>query len=980
MARNEAVGDVDTPMSKEPRRARRQRFRALPPCLWHNFFSLRIILIRDVPVPHQSLLDVNQRLASEGPISNLSRLSLMNNNTITTFCHSRMIPETDDPLKEITDAMPLLIWVADRTGKVIHYNRKVRDYTGSIIDKKGNWIWENLIHPDDLESSLATWNECILSRKTYEMEHRLKMADRSYQWHLSRATPKIGVDGNSVRWYGTATNIHAQKKYESKSNGVVATPSEELRQRTKPVTEAIKSLPATQQQTALNRYNKRFLTEFSQKFSSYDGRDEFFHSLVKFLYDMTGLDYVLVGKADTDSEGKFVINTIALTAFGEVANNITYPMSKGPCYEVIKGQLYSYPKNCRRIFPENRTLVEFEVEGYLGYPLYDGNGNATGLIAVMHQKEIADDETVASILRIVAKRAEFELDRIEYEKALKKHNKELQISTNRLQSTLNGVPAMITLLEVVYDQDKQPVDFVISAGNKATGDFAGCEMNQLIGKRMTALYPEGFRPKLMDSYLQVFSTGDPLCLEFFNPELKKWYSVFVTNQVDGNGVVSFVLEITEQKKAEEERKKNLLLAELDQAKTEFFSNVSHEFRTPLTLILGPLSDVITNLHTSSTMPEDLEKLRFAERNALRLQKLVNTLLEFSRIEAGRSDAVFQPTDIAEFTTLLASNFRSVMEKAGLRFVISCQSVEPIYVNLDMWEQIVLNLISNAFKFTFEGKIEVMIKDYKKHIQLCVNDSGIGISKQNVSKIFERFARIRNSKSRTYEGSGIGLALVKELVNMHGGSIKVKSEEGEGTAIMVSIPKGRNHLPARNIYELKETRTSSSLSAVFENEAVSWLPDTYQKVKFRDGSVSSADYDHAKNPKVLLVDDNSDLREYIKRILGEKYTSITANNGRSALELIRAGMRPDLILADVMMPEMDGYALLCELRKSMPVPRIPFIILTANASEEARIEGMRYDVDDYLVKPFSSRELLARIDSRLKIAAIQNSKAHEAARP
>lgn len=880
--------------------------------------------------------------------------------------------ETEDPLREITDAMPLLVWIADRAGGIIHHNKNIRDYTQSVIDRQGNWSWEKLLHPDDLMSSLETWNECIRSQKLYVQEHRLKMADSSYQWHLTRALPKISHDGEFVCWCGTTMNIHAQKSVESKVEDVLSHAPEERGQRPKPLSETIKPFANMDQEKGLNRYSQRFLMEFSQKFSAYDGRHECFHSLVQFLYDVTGLDYVLVGKAENDGDGKFVINTIALTAFGELADNITYPMWKGPCYEVVKGQLYSYPRKCREIFPENKTLVEFKVEGYLGYPLYDGNGKAVGLIAVMHRKEIEDHETVASILRIVAKRAEFELERMEYEKALKQHNLELQASSSRLQSTFDGVPAMIALLAVVYDDSEQPVDFVISAANKAAGEFVGCETEELIGKRMIALYPETFKSKLLDSYLQVFSTGDPLYLESSNDELRKWYAIFVTRQVDGKGVVSVVLEISEQKKAAEERKQNVLLRELDHAKTEFFSNVSHEFRAPLTLILGPLSEVIKKLEKNSAMTEDLDKLRFAERNGLRLQKLVNTLLEFSRIEAGKTDAIFQPTDIAEYTALLASNYRSVIEKAGLKFIVNCGSVEPIYINLDMWEKIVLNLISNAFKFTFEGKIEVLIKDFKRHVQLCVRDSGIGISEPNLPKIFERFARIPNSRSRTFEGSGIGLALVNEFVNIHGGSIKVKSKEGEGTAMMVSILKGKAHLPAKNIYELNERRTSSPLSSVFENEAASWLPDKFSEVKFKEGPTSRNEHEHPRHAKVLVVDDNSDLREYVKRILSEKYIIITANNGQSALDLINGGIKPDLILSDIMMPEMDGYEFLTELRRSKSIPRIPFLILTSKASEEARIEGMRRGVDDYLVKPFSSRELIARIDSRIQIAAVQNT--------
>lgn len=873
-----------------------------------------------------------------------------------------------DALKEFAEAIPLLVWIADPSGKVIYCNWMSSDYSESATDEHGGWHWEQLIHSEHLASSVAKLKRSIRLGAGYEKEHLLRMADGTYQWHLTRIVPKVSGDDAVACWFGTATNIHDRKVSEVEHPDDAAPPSERLAQkvedRTKRLTDVIKSLENKNQETALSRYNQRFLIEFSEKFASYDGHHGFFQSLVKFLYDLTKLDYILVGTADKDKDGKFCINTMAITAFGELTDNITYPMWKGPCYEVVKGTVYSYPSKCREIFNENPTLADFNVEGYLGYPLYDGNGNAAGLIALMHQKEIEDHETIASILRIVAKRAEFELDRIGYEKRLVRSNVELQSFANRLQSTFDGVPTMIALLEVVHDDHHHPVDFVISAANKATADFTGCSTRDLMGKTMIALYPESFRGELMDSYLKVFDTGEPLYLEFLNTGLNRWFSIFVTKQVDGSGLVSAALEITEQKKGEEERRQNLLLAELDHAKTEFFSNVSHEFRTPLTLILGPLTDVMTMLDKRVGMSEELERLRFVERNALRLQKLVNTLLEFSRIEAGRNDAVFQPSDIAEYTALLASNFRSVIEQTGLKFVVHCESVEPVYINLDMWEKIVLNLISNAFKFTFEGKIEVLIKDYKRHVQLVVEDSGVGISEANLPRIFERFARVTASRCRTYEGSGIGLALVKELVSMHRGSIKVKSKEGQGTVITVSILKGKAHLPPNSIHELKEKRILSPLASAFESEAVGWLPDLF--VRTPPGKASPSD-DCRSIKRILLVDDNSDLREYIKKILSERYTIFTASNGRYALELIQNGVRPDLILADVMMPEMDGYALLSELRSSS-IPEIPVIMLTSKASEEARIEGMRHGADDYIAKPFSPRELIARIDSRIRSAA------------
>ncbi len=252
---------------------------------------------------------------------------------------------------------------------------------------------------------------------------------------------------------------------------------------------------------------------------------------------------------------------------------------------------------------------------------------------------------------------------------------------------------------------------------------------------------------------------------------------------------------------EGERQRAAELAELDRAKTAFFSNVSHEFRTPLTLMLGPLDDLLTRSDDAIT-PEDRALLTMARRNGQRLLKLVNTLLDFARIEAGRTQASYQPTDLPELTADMASNFRSACEHAGIRLDVHCPPLaEAAYVDREMWEQIVLNLLSNAFKFTFDGGISVRLEDDRGHFVLVVTDTGAGIPAEALPRMFERFHRVADTRGRSHEGSGIGLALVQELVKLHGGSISVESQLGEGTTFRVAIPKGSGHLPTEQRQEI-----------------------------------------------------------------------------------------------------------------------------------------------------------------------------------
>jgi signal transduction histidine kinase/CheY-like chemotaxis protein len=424
---------------------------------------------------------------------------------------------------------------------------------------------------------------------------------------------------------------------------------------------------------------------------------------------------------------------------------------------------------------------------------------------------------------------------------------------------------------------------------------------------------------------------------------------------------------------EEERERAEALAELDRAKTAFFSNVSHEFRTPLTLLLGPVSQLLEPTDRSA---EERTALELIERNALRLHKLVNTLLDFSRIEAGRIEARFAPVRLSELTADLASAFRSPIEHAGLALRVDVtEPPELAYVDREMWEKIVLNLMSNAFKHTFDGEIAVTLTSSDGEAILTVSDTGVGIPETEISHVFERFHRVPSARSRTHEGSGIGLSLVQELVRLHGGSISARSQVGVGSTFEVRIPLGSAHLPAAHV----EHEFASPLSteehrviAPYVREASSWSGQFDALVPERPDAIS--DSAALAGANVLVVDDNADMRQYISRLLAGAGASVReAGDGNAALELIEASV-PNVILSDVMMPGLDGLGLLAALRADEQRRSIPFILLSARAGEESRIGGLAAGADDYLVKPFAAKELIARVASQLRLA-----RAHEAER-
>ncbi|APR84269.1 PAS/PAC sensor hybrid histidine kinase [Minicystis rosea] len=425
---------------------------------------------------------------------------------------------------------------------------------------------------------------------------------------------------------------------------------------------------------------------------------------------------------------------------------------------------------------------------------------------------------------------------------------------------------------------------------------------------------------------------------------------------DRHGKVVFMTaegrDVTEQRRLEREvERQQEELRRNDRLKSEFFADISHELRTPLTLLLGPLEDLLGN-RTAPLPPEQRWQVEMAHRSALRLLKLANTFLDFTRIEAGHAQARRERTDLARLTTDLAELFRVAVERAGLSLVID---VEPLgrdyFLDREMWEKIVFNLLSNALKFTFEGSITVRVRRAGESARLEIADTGTGIEAHELPHVFDRFRRVRGARSRTHEGTGIGLALVQELTKLHHGRVEIASTFGRGTTMTVTIPPGEGPEVPSGV-----TMGTRLTSAHFAEEALRWTP-----------APPHVEHKRTKDrPRVLVADDNADMREYIARLLEPQYEVILVSDGRSALETVRT-THPDLVLSDVMMPGLDGLELLRRIRADMGIRHTPVVLLSARAGEEASVEGLESGADDYLVKPFSARELLARVRTHLTLA-------------
>lgn len=416
--------------------------------------------------------------------------------------------------------------------------------------------------------------------------------------------------------------------------------------------------------------------------------------------------------------------------------------------------------------------------------------------------------------------------------------------------------------------------------------------------------------------------------------------------------------ISDARAIQAERERAEQLARLDQAKTDFFANVSHELRTPLTLLLGPAEDALADV-AAPLPPTQAARVETIARNGQRMLQLVNTLLDFSRLESGQGRSSFQRTDLCVLTGELAAMFQSAAERAGLRLDIGCDGDTVAYVDRDQWSKIVLNLISNALKFTFEGGVSVTIGSEDREAVLRVSDTGTGIPEADQPRLFERFHRVAGSRSRTHEGSGIGLALVAELVQAHGGTVSVESEPGEGSTFVVRLPLGHEHLPADQVAHEAGTIAVAADGGTrsMVAQTLSWLP-VDPAPEPRAAAVGG-------QPTVLVVDDNADMRAYIADLLHTDYDVQVAADGLDAMERM-AERRPDLVLTDVMMPRLDGFGLLHKMQSDPVLTSVPVIMLSARAGEEGTLEGLEAGANDYLVKPFSGRELLARVRVNLEL--------------
>ncbi len=517
-----------------------------------------------------------------------------------------------------------------------------------------------------------------------------------------------------------------------------------------------------------------------------------------------------------------------------------------------------------------------------------------------------------------------------------------------LNSIVDNVPTML----FVKDKDSK---FLL--WNKTTEELLGFSKEQMIGKTGFETFPKDQIDGFLAKDREVFSGKKLVAVEeqinTKDGEVRDIYTKKIPI-LDANGeplyLVGISEDITEQKKAREEIIKAKEVAEAaNRAKSEFFANVSHELRTPLTLISGPLDSLLAG--EAGTLTESAkERLERMRRNAARLSSLVNDLLDFAKLEVGKMEANWQPVPAVDLSRQLYEDALLTAKARGIS--LSFEADEEIgYVPTDrrMLEKIVLNLLGNALKFTPSGgSVSLSLRKQGEHLEVSVKDTGIGIPEEKLPLLFQRFQQVDSSATRKYEGTGLGLALVKEFSELLGGSAGVRSTPGKGSYFWVRLPINPDRVMTEPGASLQDSIRSSEALAHL-------IPAAPQK--FTLGI--------SEKPRLILAEDNPDMRSYVVELLSDEFEILAVENGRLALSAAME-VAPEIIVSDVMMPEMNGFELVAEVKKSEQLRRIPVILLTARAGQEAVATGLESGADDYLAKPFSPAELRARVRAALRL--------------
>ncbi len=917
---------------------------------------------------------------------------------------------SETQFRTLANAIPQLCWMANADGGIFWYNHRWYEYTGMTPEQMEGWGWQSVHDREMLPKVMERWEWSIATGEPFEMIYPLRGADGVFRSFLTRVMPVSGQDGKVVRWFGTNTDVSEQQRAEVDTR------------KTKDLLEMfVKSAPLGlamfDREMRYVRVSDQWLADTGIGNRNVLGKShyEVFPDLPEYWKEAhrRGLagdaqkgedDWVALdgsvhsvrwrmqpwGDSGVQTGGIIVSvedmterkkTELEVRKFVSLADNsmefigmcdlnfTPFYVNKAGLRLLGLGSLEEISRKGLKeaFFPEDQRFI---MEDFLPRVLREGRAEVeirfrhfqTGeplwmIYNVFYIKDAAGRPIgLATVSRDITKRKQTE--------------EALRVGEKRLAALIdNAMDAIVTV-----DEKQNVVLF-----NAAAEKIFRCSAWEVLGKPLDGFLPERFQDTHRRQ-IQLFAATGATARSMQSPgtlygqradgeEFPLEATISQVN-VGGQKLCTVILrDITQRKQAEELARLYAQTQEMDRLKTEFFANVSHEFRTPLTLLLSPIEELLrTSGDPILARRSDLELMR---RNSLRLLRMVDTLLDLSRIEAGRLEGEYEPTDLAALTLDYASVFRAIIGNAGLYFDVNAEALgEPVYVDPAMWEKIVLNLLSNAFKFTLTGGITVRLKRNGRFAELTVADTGVGIPEAELPRIFERFHRVEGSRGRTFEGTGIGLALVQELVKLCGGSIAVRSELNKGSVFTVSIPFGTAHLPgAPSSLEISNIPVEHPAPLEqAQSPQIDSLPpgaSSQPAIGIHLGPLSRP----RRIVRIVLADDNADMRAYIARLLAPTYEVEAVGDGQEAMAAV-IRQSPDLVLSDVMMPIMNGMQLLEALRRNPATATIPVILLSARAEDESLLEGLDTGADDYVIKPFSAAQLLARVRSHVRLARLR----------
>lgn len=623
--------------------------------------------------------------------------------------------EYAERFRTLADAMPQKLNTSDAAGEIDYLNQQWYYYTNMNFEELKGWGWKKIIHPDDLEITVKNWEHSIKTGDPYQLEHRFLRYDGTYRWHLSRGLPQKDTDGKIISWVGTHTDINDQKTFAE----------------------------------------EKFVLEFAEDFSKYKTGEDFFSSVVNYIFKKTGLDYVFIGELVEKEKNNFSVHTIALSAQGKIVPNITYHLEDGPCKEVIRGTVFSYPKQCRITFPKNKIISKFNVEGYVGYPLFESNGNPIGLIVAMHEKEILNPEYISAILKIVANRAEFEMERHKFSEARERAFMDSNVIGVNISRIADGavVEANDAFLSMTGYNRQDLKEGKINSMHYTSKEYFAIDRQALNSAMIDQVSPAYEKAIICKDKRKIFVLAGRALI---NKDKGEMMSVFV--------------DITERKR-------------MEQKKDEFISIASHEMKTPLTTAKAYLQLLQLSLDKENATANLYAKKATLSVN--RLNELIGELLDVSKIQHGKLDYHISSFNFNEMVDITVEDVQHTSPKHAIAKTGKVH--QQIVGDKDRLQQVIINLLSNAIKYSPDSlDIYINIADQDNEIKVSVKDNGIGISQQHLDKIFDRYYRVEEHAIQ-FQGLGIGLFISYEIIQRHKGKLWAESEPGKGSTFYFTLP-------------------------------------------------------------------------------------------------------------------------------------------------------------------------------------------------